>query len=315
MAQTFVGEAGETRSNEVGRTSARPARDISIPGFIVLIGVLVGFRLLGIYPWNEYVFDLHAYWITRAGVDYASQHAGPAGTYLYSPAFAQAIRPLTILPLPIFAAIWTSIGAALLVWLTGRRVLLVALLPPVLITLVQGQLDIAFAAVAVLGLRWPALWVLPLLTKITPGIGIVWFLVRREWRQLVIALSVTLGVMAISFVLDQGGWASWVAMLLRAEFPNDPRLVYLNVPLTVRLPVALALIVWGARTNRTWTIPVAMTLAMPIVWANSVTILVALIPLLAGAQERRPGAAASPYEDAIDPATLPGRENRGSLGR
>ena len=315
MAQTFVGEAGETRTNEVGRTPARPARDISIPGFIVLIGVLVGFRLLGIYPWNEYVFDLHAYWITRAGVDYASQHAGPAGTYLYSPAFAQAIRPLTILPLPIFAAIWTSIGAALLIWLTGRRVLLVALLPPVLITLVQGQLDIAFAAVAVLGLRWPALWVLPLLTKITPGIGIVWFLVRREWRQLVIALSVTLGVMAISFVLDQGGWASWVAMLLRAEFPNDPRLVYLNVPLTVRFPVALALIVWGARTNRTWTIPVAMTLAMPIVWANSVTILVALIPLLAGAQERRPGAAASPYEDAIDPATLPGRENRGSLGR
>src|SRR5829696_8590839 len=142
---------------------ALAVRDIGIPGFVVLVGALVAFRLLGVYPWNEPAFDLHAYWITRAGVDYANQHAGPAGTYLYSPAFAQLIRPLTILPLPLFAAIWTSIGAALLIALTGRRVLLVALLPPVLITLVQGQLDIAFATVAVLELRWPALWALPLL--------------------------------------------------------------------------------------------------------------------------------------------------------
>lgn len=281
MAQPLAGQSEHVRSQDAAARTHRAVRDVGIPGFIVLIGVLVAFRLFDVYPWNEYVFDLHAYWATRAGVDYASQHAGPAGTYLYSPAFAQAIRPLTILPLPIFAAIWTSIGAVLLVWLTGRRVLLVALLPPVLLTLVQGQLDIAFATVAVLGLRWPALWVLPLLTKITPGIGIVWFLVRREWRSLVIALGVTLGVMGVSFLLDQGGWASWAAMLLRAEFPKDPQLVYLDVPLTVRLPIALLVIAWGARTSRTWTIPVAMTLAMPIVWANSVTILVALIPLLA----------------------------------
>ncbi|HUQ44582.1 MAG TPA: glycosyltransferase family 87 protein [Candidatus Limnocylindria bacterium] len=275
------------------RTGAvRPLRDIGIPGFIALIGPLVVFRLLGVYPWNEPAFDLHAYWITRAGVDYAHQHAGPAGTYLYSPAFAQAIRPLTLLPLPVFAAIWTSIGAALLIALTGRRALLVALLPPVLITLVQGQLDIAFAAVAFLGLRWPALWALPLLTKITPGVGLVWFLVRREWRSFMIALGVTLAVVAVSFVLDQGGWASWVAMLLRAEFPRDPQLVYLDIPLTVRLPIAVLLIAWGARTDRRWTIPVAMALAMPIVWANSVTILVALIPILAqereAATERQP---------------------------
>jgi hypothetical protein len=298
MAHPFIAQADQARSLDAAARTSRPVRDIGIPGFIVLIGVLVAFRLFGIYPWNEFVFDLHAYWVTRAGVDYTSQHAGPAGTYLYSPAFAQAIRPLTILPLPVFAAIWTSIGAALLIWLTGRRVLLVALLPPVLLTLVQGQLDLAFAAVAVLGLRWPALWALPLLTKITPGIGIVWFLVRREWRNLVIALGVTLGVMGVSFLLDQGAWASWAAMLLRAEFPHDPQLVYLDVPLTIRLPIALLVIAWGARTSRTWTIPVAMTLAMPIVWANSVTILVALIPLLAAQ-----GAA---NVVSVDPARSPG---------
>lgn len=281
MPEPFAGRALLTRLRTARTRTSRPVRDIGIPGFMVLMGVLVGFRLLGVYPWNESVFDLHAYWITRVGVDYANHHAGPAGTYLYSPAFAQAILPLTLLPLQVFAAIWTAIGAALLVWLTGRHALLIALLPPVLLTLVQGQLDLAFAVVAVLGLRWPALWVVPLLTKITPGIGIVWFLVRREWRSLIIAMGATLGVMAVSFLLDPGGWASWIAMLLRAEFPRDPQLVYLDVPLTLRLPIALLVIVWGARTNRRWTIPVAMTLAMPIVWVNSVTILVALVPLLA----------------------------------
>jgi hypothetical protein len=71
-------------------------------------------------------------------------------------------------------------------------------------------------------------------------------------------------------------------MLLRARFPgNDPSLVYLDVPLLIRAPIAVAVIAWGAWTDRRWTIPVAMTLAMPIVWANSFTILVALLPMLA----------------------------------
>lgn len=263
---------------------------IGIAGFATLIGVLVAFRLTGIYPWNEYVFDLHAYWITRDGVDYTSHAAGPAGTYLYSPAFAQAIRPLTILPLPIFAAIWTTLGAALLAWLVGRRALLVALLPPVLLTLIQGQLDLAYAAVALVGLRWPAAWALPLLTKVTPGIGLVWFLVRREWSRLAIAVGATIAIAAVSFALDPGAWWSWVALLLRTQGPvADPNLIYVPVPLLVRAPVALAVIAWGAWTNRRWTVPLAMTLAMPILWLNSFTILVAWLPLAAAGTDTPAG--------------------------
>lgn len=261
--------------------------DIRIAGFLVLMGVLVGFRLLGIYPWNEYVFDLHAYWITREGVSYAGEHAGPAGAYLYSPAFAQAISPLTSLPLPLFAGIWTALTAGLLLWLTGRNVFLVAMLPPVLLSLVQGQLDLAYAAVAVVGLRYPAAWALPLLTKVTPGIGIVWFLVRREWRSLALAVGATLAVVAISFAIEPSAWLGWLSLVYRAEFPADPTLVYLPVPLQLRAPIALALIVWGARTDRPWTIPVAMTLAMPIVWFNSPTILVALLAPLAARESWR----------------------------
>jgi hypothetical protein len=278
-----IGVALGRHHGRVQRAFRRPS--LGIAGFATLMGVLVAFRLAGVYPWNEYVFDLHAYWITRDGVDYTSQAAGPAGTYLYSPAFAQAIRPLTILPLPLFAAVWTALGAAVLVWLAGRRALLVALIPPVLLTLVQGQLDLAYAAVAVVGLRWPAAWALPLLTKVTPGIGLAWFLVRREWRQLAIAVGATIAIAAASFVLDPGAWSSWLALLLRTQGPvADPNLIYVPVPLLLRAPVALAIIAWGAWTNRHWTVPLAMTLAMPILWVNSVTILVALLPMaVAGA--------------------------------
>jgi hypothetical protein len=266
---------------------SRPWRPpIGVAVFVVLVAVLAGFRLLGVYPWNEYVFDLHAYWITRDGVDYAATAPGPAGTYLYSPAFAQAIRPLTILPLPLFAAIWTTIGAALLGWLVGRRVLWFAILPPVLLTLVQGQLDLAYAIVAVVGLRWPAAWALPLLTKVTPGVGVLWFLVRREWRALAIAVGATAVVAAVSFALDPPAWPSWLDLLLRTQGPvSDPNLIYVPIPLLVRAPAAVAVIAWGAWTSRHWTVPVAMTLAMPILWVNGVTILVALWPILGPASD------------------------------
>jgi hypothetical protein len=254
---------------------------IGVAAFVVVMAVLVVFRLLGTYPWNEYVFDLHAYWITRDGVDYASHAPGPAGTYLYSPAFALLIRPLTLLPLPLFAGIWTSIGAVLLYWLTGRRVLSFAILPPVLLTLVQGQLDLAYACVAVVGLRWPAAWALPLLTKVTPGIGIAWFLVRREWRAFAVAIGATIAIAALCFVVDPAAWSGWLALLLRTQGPvSDPNLVYVPIPLLVRAPFALLVVAWGGWTNRRWTIPVAMTLAMPILWINSVTILVAIWPML-----------------------------------
>jgi len=33
----------------------------------------------------------------------------------------------------------------------------------------------------------------------------------------------------------------------------------LAIPLLLRLPVAVVLVVWGARTNRRWTVPAAAT--------------------------------------------------------
>jgi hypothetical protein len=52
------------------------------------------------------------------------------------------------------------------------------------------------------------------------------------------------------------------------------------VPLIVRLPLAAGLVAWGGLTDRRWTVPVGVTLALPVVWLNSLAVLVALVPLL-----------------------------------
>ena len=54
------------------------------------------------------------------------------------------------------------------------------------------------------------------------------------------------------------------------------------IPLWIRLPAAIALVVWGARTNRRWTVPVASMLALPAVWYGGLSMLLAVIPLLPG---------------------------------
>jgi hypothetical protein len=52
------------------------------------------------------------------------------------------------------------------------------------------------------------------------------------------------------------------------------------IPLWIRLPFALALVVWGARTDRRWTVPVGAMLALPALWYGGLSMLLAVIPLL-----------------------------------
>ena len=256
-------------------------RRTAIAAAILVLVIFAAARLLDIYPWNERLFDLWAYWSTRFGIDYDTARPGVSGAYIYSPAFAHVIAPLTAMPFPVFAAVWTALLVAVLGWLSGWRAFFVGVLAPVTMSIAIGQVDLLMAAAIVIGFRYPAAWVLPILTKVTPGVGLVWFAVRREWRELTIALGVTGAVMAISFALDPAAWAGWLGMLLRFEFPTAANGVYLPVPVWVRLPLVALLIAWGARTDRRWVLPIGVALSLPTVWLNTPTILIGMLPLLA----------------------------------
>ena len=67
-----------------------------------------------------------------------------------------------------------------------------------------ANIQILLALAVAKGLRHPAAWAIVLLTKVSPGIGLLWFLVRHEWRNLAIALAVT--ALAGPRVRGVAGW-------------------------------------------------------------------------------------------------------------
>ena len=225
--------------------------------------------------------DAHAYWAVPLDDLYGSSLAGGADTYLYAPPFAQVLAPLKALPWPAFAGIWLLGSAFALVVLVGALAVLAVWLPPVLIELQAGNIHLPLAVAIGLGVRYPATWAFVLLTKPTLGVGLLWFVARREWRHLGIALGTTGLIAAVSWLIAPAAWVDWINVLVaNATTSIDPAYPgVIHVPLLVRLPVAALVVIWGARTDRPWTIAVAATLALPILWINGLAVLLA-VPLL-----------------------------------
>jgi hypothetical protein len=248
--------------------------------FIVVATVVVVLRLLDRSPWTPTVLDMHTYWATGDGYSYHQGDPYTIGAYLYAPAFAQLLAPLTALPWPWFAALWTAAIAATYIWLVGRWAFPLLLTGAAALEVYLGQVDIFIAAAIVIGFRYPVVWAFPLLTKIAPGIGLLWFVFRREWRNLALALTATVAVAALSALFAPELWRSWYELLYRTVFERQAvDGAYLAIPVWLRLPIAVAVILWGARTDRHWTVPIAVLLAMPILWLNVFSLLLAVVPL------------------------------------
>jgi hypothetical protein len=262
-------------------------------GFVILSIVFVGLRLFSVAPWADSV-DAYAYWTTRTGAFYVSAQTGQIGAYLYSPAFAQAMAPLVWLPLAVFTALWTAVNCVALWWLVGRWALPSLLFLPIAFEIISGNVHLLYAVAIVIGFRFAASWALLLLTKITPGVGVLWFVGRREWRNLGIALGVTVAIAVVSFALDRTQWEDWIRLLatqLLGAGSGDFSTVgwFLPIALIPRLLAAAALTLFAAWTDRRWVVPIAVTLALPVVWLNGLAILAA-VPRLR--DSRRPMATA-----------------------
>jgi hypothetical protein len=263
----------------VRRVRDRLLRD----GYVILAIVFVGLRLFAIEPWADSV-DAFAYWTTRDGIFYDAAQTGRIGAYLYSPAFAQALAPLVLLPVALFTALWTALNLAALWWLLGRMALPSLLFLPIPFEIISGNVHLLYAVAIVAGFRYPATWALMLLTKITPAVGLVWFLVRREWRALVVALGVSATVVAVSFALDPAAWNQWIALLQGDLLATGGSAIetpgwYLAVPLLPRLLVAAAIAGFAAWSDRRWLVPFAVVLALPVMWLNGLAVLAAAVPL------------------------------------
>src|SRR3989442_982152 len=241
------------------------SRDELIARWSVLALMAVGLAytaalVAGIAPDN---FDAHSYWMADLADPYARSRVGTDYAYLYSPAFAQAIEPLRWLPWTIAGAIWTIGLFGLLGWTAARLGLVLLLFQPVVASVALVYVEIPIAAAIVAGFRWPAAWSFVLLSKVTPGIGLLWFAVRGEWRALAIALGATALIIAVSFAIAPRLWFDW-AEVLSKNGGTTVSLPTLPGPLWLRVLAGGVIVVWGAPTDRRWTVPVGAAIAVPL---------------------------------------------------
>jgi hypothetical protein len=80
---------------------------------------------------------------------------------------------------------------------------------------------------------------------------------------------------------------------------------YLPVGLLPRLILAIAIVAAAAWTNRRWLLPVAVVLALPVVWLNSLAVLAAAVPLWQDRSVRRADAVSTADHPASAPAPAP----------
>ncbi len=216
------------------------------------------------------------------GLDLGDLYAGRTewntiGAYPYSPVFAQLVSPLDLLPWPAFVAVWTAmlIGATYLI--TGPDLFLLGLAVGAM-EIAGGNISLMLTLAIVEGFRRPWTWAFVLLTKITPGVGLLWFALRREWRALAVALGATVAVVGVSFALIPGAWGDWIS-LLAANTGKGGTWAAVPIPLIIRGPIGVALITWGAFRNQRWVVPVGTMLCLPALWYGSLSMLLGVIPL------------------------------------
>jgi Glycosyltransferase family 87 len=227
------------------------------------------------------MFDARGFWIAWDGGLYDIPW-GEYEAYVYSPAFAQLLWPFTLLPWPVFAAGWTIASIGCLFWM---RVPWMIAFPGVIDDILRGNIHVFLAASIVLALRRPAAWAFGILTKVTPAIGLVWHMVRAEWRAVAIALGVTGVIVGVSFVFSADLWLEWFG-LLADNAGTTARIRVIPLPLIVRLPIAVVLIAYGARTDRAWLVPIGVMLGLPNVWTSSTAMLAGAVSLWLAARRQ-----------------------------
>lgn len=248
----------------------RAARDA-----LIVVGVgraLFYFFVQGIQPWTFPGLDARAYWGVDLAHPYPADNVAVVSSYLYSPAFAQMLGPLSAIPFGAFFILWTVMNLALLTWLVRPWLWVVPMLIlPIIYELCMGNIHFLLAAATVAGASRGTIWAFPVLTKITPGVGSLWFLGRGDWRRFAIAVGTTLGIVVVSFVLAPGAWREWFVFLTSSPGRTDY--------LPLRLVAAAMIVLVGARKGWAWTIAVAVWLAIPVIYVNSWVVLLGTVRL------------------------------------
>jgi hypothetical protein len=296
LGQTGAGSGRDALATGLGaagavmwRLAAMTRRQLVEATALVVLSVLGVLMLVYLFAegskQGDWGFDTYAYWAVSLDKPYPDALGG-FGAFNYAPPVALLCQPAHLISFEAFRALWFAIQAGALIYVGRRYSLALLLFVPVPIELYNGNVHLVMAAAIVAGFRYPAAWAVILFTKVTPGVGLLWFFFRREWRNLAWALGATAAISLATFLIVPGIWVQWLQYLASnpPTRPDDP-VLQLSGFLPVRLLLAALIVAYGARTNRRWTVPVAATVALPTIWYNGCAILIAILPLWKGDME------------------------------
>lgn len=278
------------------RLLARPFRfgrlTLPPPGLLVL--ALVGAVLLVTVMtlrWGG-LQDEHAYWLAAqrlaAGQPLYDPTAFPGTPYAYwyPPPLAQVLAPFTpFVPDLAFSLAWTVLLVGCLVYLAHGRLLvalaMVAFLP-IAVELWYRNVHLVLAVLVVLALRRsPLAWIPAAAIKVTPVLGIGYLLAARRYREAIAVSVVGLAVLGVSVVVSPAAWSQFLSVVLGMGGTSGASIV--PVPFPVRFAIAAALAIGagrvGGRAGESLLV-VALVLGNPTLWATSLSMLAALVPIL-----------------------------------
>lgn len=273
--------------------------------------------------WRE-AGDSLAYWIAGDRLAHGLQIYAPPEiafepfAYHYPPPMAQVLAPVTLVLGPVPYAIAFRAALLLAVWeLAGRRMLptlaLIAFVP-LAYSLRVENVEILMALAVVLGLgRWPWMFTVLALLKVSPGLGIVYLALRRRWRDALVAAALGAAICVVSFVLAPELWRAWLASITgRSDMVGNS---LIPVPYLWRAAagfvVAIAAGIIGRRTGELLLV-VAVTIANPGLSLQGFAVLAAAIPIwfagpegLGAAAEARAGSGRRAADDGAAAASDP----------
>lgn len=217
--------------------------------------------------------DFHYYWAADLDHLYDQAARGFSNGTNYSPAFFQLTSWLGAIPLDVAVGAYRALLLGLVLWMCGPFTLPMLFLVPVESEIAAGNVNLLIAAAVVAGFRYPALWSIAILTKVTPGLALAWFALRGEWRNLMIALGVTAAIAGVSFVLAPDLWWGWFGLLSQPQ-PAPPPFDWV---FWQRIPIVAAFIVFAGA--RRWPVAMAAMMALPVFYTISPSMLTGVVAL------------------------------------
>lgn len=306
-----------TRRRPAPRRAVSPARFALL--LACVIGLLCGVFALYIHVRYDPLADVQAYYLAGQRLN-AGLPLYPPGLdvngpqyYFYPPLLAILFRPLSLLPYPVAATLWSLAMIAASVatlWVVGLRsartwAAVCILAAPIAWTLSIGQAQSLVTLLTALAAPWSLAFAAHL--KLFPALVALWWIGTRRWRALLhfLAWMVGLGLLQLTLepansiaFLEQTGLRLVGDVYNLSPYAVSPLLWAVLVIAGVLVALRLAPSRWG------WAAAVVVS-----VMATPRLLLYALSTLLAALADPRRGALSAAGRSETDPrgSGRPGR--------